>query len=65
MGASGNARFLGSSLTGGVYEQRDLMEHIYQFYQGMMGSEGESRRFALGQHLWDDNQRVSDRENHD
>jgi hypothetical protein len=33
---------------GEVHEQRDLMEHIYQFYQGLMGLEGEPRRFALG-----------------
>jgi hypothetical protein len=50
---------------GEVHEQRDMMEHIYLFYQGMMGSEGKTRRFSLGQHLWEVNQRVSDEENHD
>jgi hypothetical protein len=41
------------------------MDHIYQFYQGLMRSEGETRVFSLGQHLWEDNQVVSDGENHD
>jgi hypothetical protein len=39
------------------------MEHIYMFYQGLMGSVGETRRFALGQNLWEGNQRVSQEEN--
>jgi hypothetical protein len=50
---------------GKAHEQRELMEHIYQFYQGLIGSEGETRRFALGQNLWEVNQRVSEEENHD
>ncbi|XP_051221392.1 uncharacterized protein [Lolium perenne] len=50
---------------GEIHEQRELMEHIYLFYQGLMGSEGETRRFALGPHLWDGNHKVSPEENHD
>jgi hypothetical protein len=36
-----NARFLISSPIRDIEDQRDLMEHIYQFYLVFMGSEGE------------------------
>lgn len=48
---------------GEIREQRELLDHIYLFYQGLMGSEGETRRFALGHHLWEGIQRVSPEEN--
>ncbi|XP_071678461.1 uncharacterized protein [Lolium perenne] len=50
---------------GEVQEQQGLMEHIYVFYQGLMGSVGETRRFSLGHNLWEGNQRVSQEENHE
>jgi hypothetical protein len=48
---------------GEVEEPRALMEHIYQFYQGLMGAKGEERVFALGPDLWDADQKISDEEN--
>jgi hypothetical protein len=36
---------------GEVNEPRALMEHVYQFYQGLMGAVGEDRVFALGPDL--------------
>jgi hypothetical protein len=41
------------------------MEHIYQFDQGLMGSVGEPRRFALGDNLWEDEGRISEIDNRD
>jgi hypothetical protein len=38
---------------GGVSEQRVLVDHIYEFYQGLMGAEGEERVFSLAPDLWD------------
>jgi hypothetical protein len=34
-----------------VAEQKVLMEHIYSFYQGLMGAKGEPHRFALAHNL--------------
>jgi hypothetical protein len=48
---------------GEVSEQQDLVEHIYEFYQGLMGSVGEDRVFSLAQDLWPDDRRVSEEEN--
>jgi hypothetical protein len=48
---------------GEVDDQKGLLEHIYAFYQGLMGSVGEPRRFALAPNLWDVDQQISDREN--
>jgi mannosylglycoprotein endo-beta-mannosidase len=48
---------------GEVEEPRALMEHIYQFYQGLMGAKGEERVFALGTDLWGEDQKISDEEN--
>jgi hypothetical protein len=48
---------------GEVEEPRALMEHIYQFYQGLMGAKGEERVFALGSDLWGEDQKISEEEN--
>jgi hypothetical protein len=41
------------------------MEHIYGFYQGLMGAEGEPSRFSLAHNLWDEEHRISEGENRD
>jgi hypothetical protein len=43
---------------GEIDDQAALMEHIYQFYQGLMGSPGEPRMFALGNNLWEGEGRI-------
>jgi hypothetical protein len=48
---------------GEISEQAELMGHVYQFYQGLMGAEGEERAFSLAQGLWPPNKRISDEEN--
>jgi hypothetical protein len=48
---------------GEVDERRALMEHVYQFYQGLMGAVGDDRVFALGPDLWGDDQKTSAGEN--
>jgi hypothetical protein len=41
-----------------------MVEHVYQFYQGLMGSGGgETRVFSLSPQLWDEHQQISDEEN--
>ena len=32
--------------------QRDILEHVYSFYQELMGAVGEERAFLLGPNLW-------------
>jgi hypothetical protein len=39
---------------GKVDEQKALMEHIYCFYQSVMGAKGEPPRFLLARNLWDE-----------
>jgi hypothetical protein len=48
---------------GEVDEQKALMEHIYGFYQGLMGAKGEPPRFALAHNLWDLETQISEGEN--
>jgi hypothetical protein len=48
---------------GEIDDQRALMEHIYGFYQGLMGTKGEPARFSLGLNLWDEEHRISEGEN--
>jgi hypothetical protein len=38
--------------TGEISEQRELVDHIYGFYLGLMGDEGEERVFSLALDLW-------------
>jgi hypothetical protein len=40
-----------------------MVEHVYQFYQGLMGSVGETRVFFLSAGQWEEHQRISDEEN--
>jgi hypothetical protein len=40
-----------------------MVEHVYQFYQGLMGSVGETRVFSLSAGLCEEHQRISDEEN--
>jgi hypothetical protein len=49
--------------TGEVTEQVELVEHVYHFYQNLMGSAGETRAFSLAPDLWPQNKRISDAEN--
>jgi hypothetical protein len=61
MVAAGNARFLVCSLTKGrsmIISPYGGMEHIYQFYLGLMGSEGKPRVFSLAHNMWDAHHRV-------
>jgi hypothetical protein len=37
---------------GEVDDQRDLMEHVYDFYRGLMGATGEDRVFSLASDLY-------------
>jgi hypothetical protein len=48
---------------GEVSDQPVMVEHVYQFYQGLMGSVGETGVFSLSPRLWDEHQRISDEEN--
>jgi hypothetical protein len=48
---------------GEVEEQQALMDHIYAFNQGLMGSAGEPRAFGLPPALWEEDRRVSTGEN--
>jgi hypothetical protein len=48
---------------GEIDDQAALMEHIYQFYQGLMGSVVEPMMFSLGNNLWDGDGRISDIDN--
>jgi hypothetical protein len=48
---------------GEVDEQKALMEHIYGFYQGLMGAKGKPPRFALAHNLWDPKSQISEGEN--
>jgi hypothetical protein len=48
---------------GEIEEQGDLLAHIYQFYQGLMGSVGEDRVFSLADNIWDEDRKVSVDEN--
>jgi hypothetical protein len=41
------------------------LEHIYGFYQGLMGAKGEPPRFSLAHNLCDEEHRISDGENRD
>jgi hypothetical protein len=50
---------------GEVDDQKELMLHIYAFYQGLMGTKGEPRRFSLAPNLWDVAHQISERENRD
>jgi hypothetical protein len=49
--------------TGEVEDQRALMEHMYAFYQGLMGAEGEPHVFGLATGIWDDPNSVAEAEN--
>ncbi|KAK1698102.1 hypothetical protein QYE76_014799 [Lolium multiflorum] len=46
--------------TGEVSEQRLVMEHVYNFYGNLMGSQGETRMFPLHPELWPVEKRISD-----
>jgi hypothetical protein len=48
---------------GEVEEQADVLKHVYQFYEGLMGSVGEERAFFLAPNLWLEERRVMDEEN--
>jgi hypothetical protein len=32
---------------GEISNEHEMMGHVYQFYQGLMGAEGEERAFSL------------------
>jgi hypothetical protein len=36
---------------------------VYQFYQNLMGAEGETRAFSLADDLWPEEKRIFDTEN--
>jgi hypothetical protein len=46
-----------------VAEQKALTEHIYGFYQGLMGAKGEPHQFAMAHNLWDEDNQISEGEN--
>jgi hypothetical protein len=48
---------------GEIDDQRALMEHIYGFYKGLMGTKGDPARFSLGVNLWEEEQHISEGEN--
>jgi exonuclease III len=48
---------------GEIDDQKDLMDHIYQFYSGLMGSRGEERAFSLAPDLWAEPAKISPEEN--
>jgi hypothetical protein len=48
---------------GEISDQPAMVEHVYQFYQGLMGSAGETRVFSLSAGLWEEHQRISNEEN--
>jgi hypothetical protein len=48
---------------GEVEEQAEVLKHVYQFYEGLMGAVGEERAFFLAPDLWPEEKRVSDEEN--
>jgi hypothetical protein len=50
---------------GEISVQHDLVDHIYGFYQGLMGSVGEEKVFSLGPDLWPAEEQVSQGENDD
>jgi hypothetical protein len=39
------------------------MEHVYDFYRGLMGAPGEDRVFSLASDLWERGKRISEGEN--
>jgi hypothetical protein len=39
------------------------MEHIYGFYQGLMGAKGDPSRFSLAHNLWDEELWILEGEN--
>ena len=51
------------SENGDISDQQGLMEHVYGFYQGLMGAQGEDRVFSLRQDLWAPAKRISEEEN--
>jgi hypothetical protein len=48
---------------GEVDDQRDLMEHVYDFYRGLMGAPGEDMVFSLAPGLWERDKRIANGEN--
>jgi hypothetical protein len=48
---------------GELTAQEDMMGHVYQFYHGLLGTEGEERAFSLAHNLWPDDKRVEEDEN--
>jgi mannosylglycoprotein endo-beta-mannosidase len=49
--------------TGEVSEQRQVMEHVYEFYDNLMGTQGDTRAFSLHSELWPAGMRLSEEEN--
>jgi hypothetical protein len=39
------------------------VQHIYQFYEGLLGAQGEERVFSLAPGLWPAEKRISKEEN--
>jgi hypothetical protein len=37
---------------GEIEDQKDLLEHIYDFYHGLMGYEGGNMVFSMAPNLW-------------
>jgi hypothetical protein len=46
-----------------IDDQKGLMDHIYNFYSGLMGAEGEQWLFSLSPDLWDEAAQISHEEN--
>jgi hypothetical protein len=47
---------------GELTAQEDMMGHVYQFYEGLMGTVGEERAFSLVHDLWPE-EKISEDEN--
>jgi hypothetical protein len=48
---------------GEVSVQQDLVDHIYDFYKGLMGAAGEERVFSLAPNLWPIEAQISEGDN--
>jgi hypothetical protein len=48
---------------GEVSDQTTLVDHVFAFYQGLMGSEGDPRAFSLSPHIWPEGKKISGAEN--
>ena len=53
------------SENGDISDQQELVEHVYRFYQGLMGAQGEDRAFSLHHDIWSADKRISEEENKD